>query len=1075
MNIQKLTHIIPTLTVLILVAIAGAGCTAKMKASYHLRRANSYFDSGQYDQAAIEYKSVLRNNQQDAQAWSRLGVIYFDQGRLGEAAQILERAQQLATNNFEARLKLGTIYLGAGKFKQAQDEAGFVLDKNPGDAQAPILLAEATATNQIAATRQRLQKILQTGDTAPLEVALGALAFRQGDLKTAEAGFKRALTLDPKFSDAYSGLGNLYVAQNDLKQADQAFKTAADLAPPRSGKALQYAQFKIMTGDSAAGKLLLEDVVKKTPDYLPAWLALAQVAGSEKKYADGVTFLGNVLSRDPQNLEGLMLKSRLELQQGETAQAITDLEGTAAVFPKVPLVFYQLAQAHLANNETDKAIGNLNQALALDPKYGDAILSLAEIQIRHGNIAPAIVSLKPLAQQQPPIVPARLLLAEAYQDQGNLDGAIQIYRDLEKAYPKNSQLPLLLGTALLQQKNNAGARAEFDQALKLAPDYLPALEQAVNLDLIEKQYATAQQRVQQQIGQNPKEAALQLLLANVLLARGDTNQAESTLLKAIELEPDSQLAYLMLAQLYTGDNQNQKAITDLQAALAKNPKDASALLLMAMTYSAEKDYKNASDAYEKLLVLAPKNGIALNNLAYLYAENLGQLDKGYQLARQARDVAPTDPSVADTLGWILYQKGQYSSALNLLRESAASRELQAVPDVQYHVGMTYYMMGDEANARTALQQTLKLNGDFPEKEECNQCLAVLAIDPKTAGADSRAWLEKWVASQPKDAVALIRLAAIYQRDGTVDKAIATYEAVLQVNPQNVTALVNLSRLYAPQDPQKAFNLAKAAYNLTPNDPEITHTLGHLAFLTGDYKWSLSLLQLTAQNQPQNPEVLYDLGEAFYSAGRVPEAITRMQNALQYGPAFAHSNDARQFLSMTALADAPAQALAAQSQVETILKSAPDYVPALMVKAAVAEQKPDLATAGLTYESVLKHYPDFAPAQKRLALLYAKDPSNDAKAYPLALKARAAYPGDPEVARVLGILVYRKADYSGAVSYLQESARQKSGDAELMYYLGMAQYHLKNRTESKTDLQKALDLNLSGAPAVEAKRVLAELK
>jgi Flp pilus assembly protein TadD len=76
---------------------------------------------------------------------------------------------------------------------------------------------------------------------------------------------------------------------------------------------------------------------------------------------------------------------------------------------------------------------------------------------------------------------------------------------------------------------------------------------------------------------------------------------------------------------------------------------------------------------------------------------------------------------------------------------------------------------------------------------------------------------------------------------------------------------------------------------------------------------------------------------------------------------------------------------------------------------------------------------------------------------------------------LGILVYRKADYSGAVSYLQESARQKSGDAELMYYLGMVQYHLKNRTESKTDLQKALDLNLSGAPAVEAKRVLAELK
>jgi len=59
--------------------------------------------------------------------------------------------------------------------------------------------------------------------------------------------------------------------------------------------------------------------------------------------------------------------------------------------------------------------------------------------------------------------------------------------------------------------------------------------------------------------------------------------------------------------------------------------------------------------------------------------------------------------------------------------------------------------------------------------------------------------------------------------------------------------------------------------------------------------------------------------------------------------------------------------------------------------------------------------------------------------------------------------------------LQESARQRNGDAELMYYLGMAEYHLKNRAESKTALQKALDLNLSGTPAIEAKRVLAELK
>ena len=133
------------------------------------------------------------------------------------------------------------------------------------------------------------------------------------------------------------------------------------------------------------------------------------------------------------------------------------------------------------------------------------------------------------------------------------------------------------------------------------------------------------------------------------------------------------------------------------------------------------------------------------------------------------------------------------------------------------------------------------------------------------------------------------------------------------------------------------------------------------------------------------------------------------------------------------------------------------------------------TAIQTYEVVLNHYPDFAPAQKSLVLLYAEDPKNDAKSYPLAIKARQAFPGNPEIAKALGLMAYRQGDYARAGSVLAESAQKLNRDAELMYYLGMAQYQLKNRVQCKTALQQALDLNLSGTQAVEAKRILAELK
>ena len=113
----------------------------------------------------------------------------------------------------------------------------------------------------------------------------------------------------------------------------------------------------------------------------------------------------------------------------------------------------------------------------------------------------------------------------------------------------------------------------------------------MNLDLAEKQYAAAEQRVQQQIANNPKSVPLQLMLADILAVRGDTNGAETTLQHAIELQPDARQAYIMLAKLYLAENQNQKVIATLRTALTKNPEDGDALMLLGLTCEVVKDYR----------------------------------------------------------------------------------------------------------------------------------------------------------------------------------------------------------------------------------------------------------------------------------------------------------------------------------------------------------------------------------------------------------------------------------------------------------------------------------------------------
>src|ERR1019366_8707300 len=168
----------------------------KAKAARHLKQANHFFDAGEFDKAEIEYINVLRSDPRNSRAMGQLGKIYFDQGSISRAAPYLFTASQMETNDLELRLKLGMVYVVAGKLKEARDEAGFILDRKPQDADAPLLLAGAAVSEkEIAEAQARLQKLSQSRDTAALETALGTLAFRERDFKTAAADFQRAQNL----------------------------------------------------------------------------------------------------------------------------------------------------------------------------------------------------------------------------------------------------------------------------------------------------------------------------------------------------------------------------------------------------------------------------------------------------------------------------------------------------------------------------------------------------------------------------------------------------------------------------------------------------------------------------------------------------------------------------------------------------------------------------------------------------------------------------------------------------------------------------------------------------------------
>jgi tetratricopeptide (TPR) repeat protein len=1030
------------------------------------------YQTGNYDKAKIEYLNVLRLDRTNRRAIKQLGIIYFDGGAPVRAFPFLKAARDLDPNDFDIRAKLASSFLTLGDMGEARKQALELLQQSPSNRDAVLILADSVRSREeIDDAEQQLGK-LETPESAAVHLALATLTLRKGDVATAENELQRAIALEPKSAIAHMAMGNFRTLQKDLKQAGPEFKLGADLAPVRSIERLKYAEFQAASGLTNEARAELNEITRQAPDYLPAWLLLAQFSLTEKKFDEALASLENIFSRDAENIGGRLLQAQTLMVKGDSKKAVEALQALSKAYPKVPGIQFQLARTYLQNGELTPAIAELKKAVAAQPDYIEAVLLLAQANLQAGDGPAVVTAMVDLLKKRAGLGPAQSFLAEAYRSLGRMDDAAVVLRDQITRTPKNADAYFMLGLVLRQQNKNNEAREAFQKTLELSPDNLLSIDQLVSLDIADKNFSGAMQRVQAQIPKTPKSPGLYLVEAKVYIGQSDWDRAEAALQKALELEPNYGSAYELLISIYVAANKLPQAISQLETYLSKKPDDVRGLMTLAVIYDKEKEVNKARDTYEKLLAKNPEFVAALNNLAYLYVDKLNQPDRAYELALKARQMQPEDASVADTFGWVLYKRGDYQQAQALFEES--SRKQAQNPEIQFHLGMASYMMGQKEKARAAFQEALKAPDDFPGKQEAQRRLALLS--EARSNALSGEQLAAMLKEQPNDPVARLRLADVYEKEGDFPKAAAEYEQALQANPKLLSPLVKLAQFYAGplQSNQQALGYAKRARDLAPADAGVAGVLGGVAYRAGNLTWAQSLLQESVRQLPNDPDVLHDYAWVIYSLGNVSQARQLMQRAAQANPPPAISDDAKSFLGMTALDQNLKDRTAAEPEVQKLLQADPRYTPALMVQASLDGQRGETKKAAGIYSDILQRFPEFAPAQKQLAALYLEDPATLDKAYDLAVKARKLLPNDPELTRTLGQISYQRKEYPRAVQLLQESARTMPLDARALYYLGMSQMRMNEDAEAGKSLQDALAAGLSGPMSVEAKNALSEL-
>jgi tetratricopeptide (TPR) repeat protein len=159
-----------------------------------------------------------------------------------------------------------------------------------------------------------------------------------------------------------------------------------------------------------------------------------------------------------------------------------------------------------------------------------------------------------------------------------------------------------------------------------------------------------------------------------------------------------------LADALVRADRAQEAIGVLRASLAASPRDVDLLYALGTAYDRAGQRDAAVAEMRALLALEPEHAEALNFVGYALAEQGVRLDEAEQLVRRALELRPRSGHVLDSLGWVLFRRGDAARAVEILERADALAGPE--PTILEHLGDAYRALARRADAARVYQRAL---------------------------------------------------------------------------------------------------------------------------------------------------------------------------------------------------------------------------------------------------------------------------------------------------------------------------------------------------------------------------------
>ncbi len=488
--------------------------------------------------------------------------------------------------------------------------------------------------------------------------------------------------------------------------------------------------------------------------------------------------------------------------------------------------------------------------------------------------------------------------------QGQIERAIQLLKKASQLDRKSVYLHMELASLYLSQKKKELARDTLKEGLLIDPDHVEALIFYGNISHNLKRSKDAIQAYQKVIQLAPKkEERVYILLGNLWMEGGNLDAALQVYQDLVANFPASFAGHFFIGKILAEQGQVQKAETSLLRALELEPELEEARFQLLKIYRNSDDSAKVVILYEELLQNNPKNIRAALELGLFQHKN--QLaDLGADLFKDLGQRSRQDQEIIRKLVQNYIDPKQYDDAVTALEGMLKGAPKSS--DLHYLAGISFEGQNNTANAIKHLQQVdlnnrfyenavVRIAAIYQDQEKLDLAIQTLLLaiekapdipefrlylgsfyEEIEAYADAESILISGLEIDPDHIQINFRLGVVYDKWGKKSDSITRMQKVIALDPKNANALNYLGYTYADmgQNLDEAEALIREALKYKPDDGYITDSLGWVFFKKGLYEKALIYLRKAVELAPDDPIILEHLGDAYLK-------LDDKENALKY--------------------------------------------------------------------------------------------------------------------------------------------------------------------------------------------------